>query len=83
MGQPTSGEPDVSMSEFIADGRETGGTETSKYPEEEKETSIPRVAASETGRAQTNWLRPVGVWTFSHTAQVPIAETSGKASQRG
>ena len=31
----------------------TRGTETSKYPEEEKETSIPQVAASEQGRAQT------------------------------
>ena len=31
----------------------TRGTETSKYPEEEKETSIPKVAASEMGRAQT------------------------------
>ena len=33
--------------------KETRGTETSKYPEEEKETSIPQVAASERGRAQT------------------------------
>ena len=33
--------------------KETRGTETSKYPEEEKETSIPSVAASERGRAQT------------------------------
>ena len=31
----------------------TRGTETSKYPEEKKETSIPKVAASEIGRAQT------------------------------
>jgi len=31
----------------------TWGTETSKYPEEEKERSIPPVAASEEGRAQT------------------------------
>ena len=31
----------------------TGGTETSKYPEEEKSTEIPGVAASETGPAQT------------------------------
>ena len=31
----------------------TGGTETSKYPEEEKSTEIARVAASESGRAQT------------------------------
>ncbi len=29
----------------------TRGTETSKYPEEEKETSNPEVAASEMGRA--------------------------------
>ena len=33
--------------------RGTRGTETSKYPEEEKETSIPEVAASEMGRGQT------------------------------
>ena len=31
----------------------TRGTETSKYPEEEKETSISRVAASEMERGQT------------------------------
>ena len=37
----------------IACEKETRGTETSKYPEEEKETSIPSVAASERGRAQT------------------------------
>ena len=34
-------------------GRRTRGTETSKYPEEEKTTVIPRVVASERGRAQT------------------------------
>jgi hypothetical protein len=31
----------------------TRGTETSNYPEEEKSNEIPRVAASESGRAQT------------------------------
>ena len=31
----------------------TWGTETSKYPQEKKENSIPRVVASEIGRAQT------------------------------
>ena len=30
----------VSISEYIAYEKETRGTETSKYPEEEKETSI-------------------------------------------
>src|SRR5699024_3562808 len=33
--------------------RGTRGTDTSKYPEEEKEISIPSVAASESGRDQT------------------------------
>ncbi len=31
----------------------TRGTETSQYPEERKSTETPRVAASESGRAQT------------------------------
>ena len=31
----------------------SGGTETSKYPEEKKSKEIPLVAASETGTAQT------------------------------
>ena len=35
-------------------GRRTGGTETSKYPQEKKTTVIPRVAASERGLAQTH-----------------------------
>ena len=35
------------------DRKRTWGTETSKYPEEEKSTEIPGVAASETGGAQT------------------------------
>ena len=36
--------------------RETQGTETSKYLEEEKETSISQVAASERERGQTRCL---------------------------
>ena len=44
------------MVKKIAIERVTRGTETSKYPEEEKETSIPQVAASEQGRAQTRCL---------------------------
>ena len=41
----------LSTGKYIACEKETRGTETSKYPEEEKETSIPGVAASEMGRA--------------------------------
>jgi len=36
-----------------APGEATGGTETSQYPEEEKATAMPLVAASERGTAQT------------------------------
>ena len=43
--------------------KETQGTETSKYLEEEKETSIPKVAASEMGKAQTSSLL-LGLWTI-------------------
>ena len=49
------------MNESIVHEKETQGTETSKYLEEEKETSIPKVAASEMGRAQTKRLRFLGV----------------------
>ena len=34
-------------------GRQTRGTETSHYPQEEKIIMIPQVVASERGRAQT------------------------------
>ena len=37
--------------EYIGMRRHTRGTETSKYPEEEKTIVIPLVAASECGRA--------------------------------
>ena len=39
--------------------RHTRGTETSKYPEEEKTKVIPSVAASERGEAQT---RELALW---------------------
>ena len=41
------------MTEYIGHVEGTRGTETSKYPEEKKETSISKVAASEMERAQT------------------------------
>lgn len=41
----------------------TWGTETSKYPQEKKENSIPRVVASEIGRAQTRSSNTFGVRT--------------------
>ena len=41
----------------------TRGTETSKYPEEEKSTEIPLVVASESGRGQTDISNNNGVRT--------------------
>ena len=45
----------------------TRGSETSKYPEEKKEHSIPLVVASEEGRGQTEGLRTLGVEERRHT----------------
>ena len=59
----------------------TRGTETSKYPEEKKETSIPLVAASEEGRGQTKSLRTLGV--ADHQRETEAEEnTEGKRDQR-
>ena len=64
MGEPTTFNRVVPLREFIAHWRQTQGTETSKYLEEEKENSIPLVAASETGRAQTKELALWGCRTL-------------------
>ena len=53
MGEPTCSNVQVSITESIGYEKETRGTETSKYPQEEKETSIFKVAASEMERGQT------------------------------
>src|SRR2546425_11885242 len=49
MGQPGRSQGRSSL----ARAKSTRGTETSQYPEEEKATAIPLVAASERGPAQT------------------------------
>ena len=54
MGEPGGSNVPSLQDEYIVLVEGTRGTETSKYPEEEKETSIPPVAASERGRAQTS-----------------------------
>ena len=47
------GKPGGSDSVTARSAERTWGTETSKYPQEEKIIMIPRVVASESGRAQT------------------------------
>ena len=49
------------MHESIVHGRDTQGSEPSKYLQEKKSKEIPIVAASEVGRAQTNYSNIVGV----------------------
>ena len=41
------------VEDMVPERGRTRGTETSKYPEEEKIRMIPQVVASERGRAQT------------------------------
>ncbi len=48
-GKTCAGESQPSHTEYIGVLKPTRGTETSKYPEEEKSTEIPQVAASERG----------------------------------
>ena len=51
MGKPGWGHAQSSHAEYIGMWKQTRGTETSKYPKEEKEKSIPLVAVSEMGIA--------------------------------
>ena len=60
----------------------TWGTETSKYPEEEKSTEIPRVVASESGRGQTNGSNTVGVRT-AHAINEVYLNGVGKPTIEG
>ena len=67
--------------EFIVCTEGTRGTETSKYPEEKKERSIPPVAASEEGKGQTIRLRRDGVADHQREAKRE-PNTEGKRDQR-
>jgi hypothetical protein len=64
MGEPIVRNGTISLLEYIEYGRQTQGTETSKYLEEEKANAISQVAASETETAQTKRLASWGCRTF-------------------
>ena len=87
MGEPARGHALAPRAELIGPAEATGGTETSKYPEEGKSTENPRVAASESGPAQTDasviaWGRcRVGVvGPAGRGPQPPRAVTKGARS---
>jgi hypothetical protein len=83
MGKPIQGHAWISPAEYIGGRRLTRGTETSKYPEEEKSTEIPPVAASERGPAQTDGKQFLsGLWDLD-VGPGDVAERHGKVGQRG
>lgn len=71
MGEPAIRYWIVRITEYIGDARQTRGTETSHYPEEEKANAISQVAASETESAQTRRLAFWGcrtlLWSYKET----------------
>ena len=57
--------------------RQTGGTETSKYPEEKKSTEIPKVAASEIGLALKLLMMQVkSLESLAIKGDSPVTDTS-------
>jgi hypothetical protein len=50
------GQPGMLKAYHPENRRRTGGTETSKYPQEKKTIVIPQVVASERGIAQTGYV---------------------------
>ena len=81
MGEPVRGKARTPADESIVCQEGTRGTETSKYPEEKKEKSIPVVAASEEGRGHTRGLRTLGVEDHQGEADFEL-NTEGKRDQR-
>ena len=64
-------------------GRQTRGTETSKYPQEKKTKVIPSVAASERGTAQTGVVSAMSGLKDCDIEKNIIAECNGKCNHRG
>ena len=83
MGKPIQGHAWISPAEYIGGGRRTRGTDTSKYPKEEKSTEISLVAASEREIAQTDRKKFLsGLWD-PVVGPGEIVERSGKSGHRG
>ena len=74
MGRPGGSDVPSPANESIVCEEGTRGTETSKYPEEKKVKTIPRVAASESGGAQTGGLRFSGVEDRRSSEAIPGEE---------
>ncbi len=79
MGEPSRVNARLPAAEYIGGQGATGGTETSKYPEEEKSTEIPRVAASESGPAQTGARASLGRFRAGVVGRRPRAPGPGRS----
>ena len=78
MEQSGAGHAAPSRAESIGPGGDTGGSETSQYPEEKKSTEIPQVAASERGEAQTAGLARRGCGTAQGTLDASATAWKGR-----
>ena len=78
MGEPGARGARRPPAEHIRRRGATRGTETSKYPEEEKSTEIPPVVASERGTGQTGGSEsPAGV------VGAPVARDKASGERNG
>ena len=86
MGEPARGHALAPPPEPIGRTGATRGTETSKYPEEEKSSEIPPVVASERGRGQTGPSESRAGVVGPSTVRLQSgarAEPDGKPGRRG
>ena len=83
MGKPPLANPEGPTAEFIGGWGTTRGSEPSQYPQEQKTTVIPPVAASERGTAQTIVLARWGCRAHHTELQTSrLVERSGTIGQR-
>ena len=83
MGKPALANPGASSAEYIGGVKATWGSEPSQYPQEEKTTVIPLVAASERGTAQTIVLARWGCRARHTELQTnSVVERSGTIGHR-
>ena len=84
MGEPGGRHCPPPPAEHIGGEEATWGTETSKYPEEEKSTEIPLVVASERGpRANRRWRKRRRGCRTARLQNLVVAERPGKAGDTG
>ena len=79
MGKPGGSHFPSLQAEHIGLAEVTGGTETSKYPEEEKSNEIPLVVASERGPRPNRRLplAPSGLWGRSSRSYKSAGKRNG------